>query len=184
MQIDPAPMWHMLLDDLSRGLPAANMALRFHNGLSKVLVETTQRLAARAAGGSPFDTVALSGGCFQNRILFESVAAELRAAGFVVLTHADVPANDGGLALGQAAIGAARLLETARPQERPQTKGRDHVSRHSRLHRQNRRCGEYARDRRYLRRPPADQYLLRRRRRPPGGKLASVTGCWSMSALP
>ena len=53
MQIDPAPMWHMLLDDLSRGLPAANVALRFHNGLSKVLVETTQRLAARAAGGSP-----------------------------------------------------------------------------------------------------------------------------------
>lgn len=118
LQIDPAPMWNMLLDDLSRGLPAANTALRFHHGLSAALVETTKRLAVRAADGSPFDTVALSGGCFQNRILFESVAAELRAAGFVVLTHADVPANDGGLALGQAAIGAARLLETATPQER------------------------------------------------------------------
>ena len=183
MQIDPAPMWNMLLDDLSRGLArgghGAAVSQRLVRGAGRN--DATARRARRRR--SPFDTVALSGGCFQNRILFESVAAELRAAGFAVLTHADVPANDGGLALGQAAIGAARLLETARPQERPK-KGRDHVSRHSRLHRQNRRCGEYARDRRYLRRPPADQYRLHRRRRSPGGKLASATGCWSMSALP
>jgi hydrogenase maturation protein HypF len=68
-------------------------------------------LARRETDTSRFDTVALSGGCFQNRILFERVAVQLRAAGFVVLSHAEVPANDGGLSLGQAAIAAARLLQ-------------------------------------------------------------------------
>jgi hydrogenase maturation protein HypF len=57
-----------------------------------------------------FDTVALSGGCFQNRILFEEVLRRLEQANFRVLSHAEVPMNDGGLALGQAAIGAACLI--------------------------------------------------------------------------
>jgi hydrogenase maturation protein HypF len=58
-----------------------------------------------------FNTIALSGGCFQNRILFEEVAQRLEQQNFTVLTHAQVPANDGGLSLGQAAIGAARLID-------------------------------------------------------------------------
>ena len=111
IEIDASPMWSVLLRDLWERAPASTMALRFHEGLSKALVETTIRLARRGAIGPQFHTVALSGGCFQNRILFESVARELRAAGFAVLAHADVPANDGGLSLGQAAVGAARLLK-------------------------------------------------------------------------
>jgi hydrogenase maturation protein HypF len=55
----------------------------------------------------------LSGGVFQNRILFERVLSLLEAKGFTVLTHSQVPCNDGGLALGQAAIAAARLLQAA-----------------------------------------------------------------------
>ena len=130
MEIDPAPMWNMLLDDLKKNVPAASISLQFHMGLSMALVEATRQLARCGVDRPQFDTVALSGGCFQNRMLFESVAAQLRAAGFAVLTHADVPANDGGLSLGQAAIGAALLLQ-AKP-------GLDHVSRNSRPHRQNR----------------------------------------------
>jgi hydrogenase maturation protein HypF len=111
LELDPAPMWQALLGDLARGIPASTMALRFHNGLAAAVVEAARRLAGRDAGAPLFQTVALCGGSFQNRILFESVKAQLRDAGFAVLTHVEVPANDGGLSLGQAAIGAARLLE-------------------------------------------------------------------------
>ena len=110
LELDPARIWSAILRDLQRDVPACAMAQWFHQGLSQALVETTMRLAQRETGRPRFDTVALSGGCFQNRILFESVAAQLSEAGFVVLAHAEVPANDGGLSLGQAAIGAARLI--------------------------------------------------------------------------
>ncbi|MGA7982294.1 MAG: hypothetical protein WCA32_18990, partial [Chromatiaceae bacterium] len=56
-------------------------------------------------------TVALSGGVFQNRTLFESVSAGLRERRLKVLAHRQVPTNDGGLALGQAAIAIARALD-------------------------------------------------------------------------
>jgi hydrogenase maturation protein HypF len=54
--------------------------------------------------------VALSGGVFQNRIIFERVLTGLQTQGFDVLTHSQVPCNDGGLALGQSLIAAARIL--------------------------------------------------------------------------
>ena len=73
-----------------------------------------EKLAARDdEGRARFETIALSGGCFQNRVLFEEVVGGLERAGFRVLTQAEIPANDGGLALGQAAIGAARLIDAA-----------------------------------------------------------------------
>ena len=57
-------------------------------------------------------TIALSGSVFQNKTLLEEVARRLRAQGFTVLTQRQVPANDGGLSLGQAAIAAAKALTT------------------------------------------------------------------------
>jgi hydrogenase maturation protein HypF len=105
--LDPAPMWKALLAELADGAPRERLAARFHAGLARALADMTGLLAA----DSPFDTVALSGGCFQNRLLFEQTSNRLRDAGFAVLTHAKVPANDGGLALGQAAITAALLIE-------------------------------------------------------------------------
>ena len=74
-------------------------------------------------GGARFDTIALSGGCFQNRVLFEAVVRGLEQEHFRVLSHAQVPANDGGLALGQAAIGAARLIDAAKNCDRSPTRG-------------------------------------------------------------
>ena len=109
--IEPLPLWNAVLDDLRRQTPPGHMAARFHQGLAKVIVEMTLQLARRAHESGPrFDTVALSGGCFQNRILFEGVAQKLRAENFTVLAHGKVPANDGGLSLGQATIAAASLL--------------------------------------------------------------------------
>jgi len=67
------------------------------------------RLAVRVADETGVRTVALSGGCFQNRLLAELVAAGLEAEGLAMLRHRRVPPNDGGLSLGQAAVAAARL---------------------------------------------------------------------------
>ena len=53
--------------------------------------------------------VALTGGCFQNRLLTERAAERLARAGFEVLLHRQVPPNDGGISLGQVAVAAARL---------------------------------------------------------------------------
>jgi hydrogenase maturation protein HypF len=53
-------------------------------------------------------TVALSGGVFQNLLLLSETVARLEGRGFRVLTHRQVPANDGGISLGQAVIAAAR----------------------------------------------------------------------------
>ena len=104
--LDPAPLWRALFIDLAGGVRPSTVARRFHDGLSQALVANCVTLA-RAQGAS---TVALSGGCFQNRLLFETTARALRAAGLDVLSHRLVPANDGGLSLGQAAIAAARLI--------------------------------------------------------------------------
>jgi hydrogenase maturation protein HypF len=109
IEIDPAPMWRAIRDDLRQGVAASAIARCFHLGLANAISEVVARLTDERG----FETVALSGGCFQNRLLFESVHENLREAGYEVLTHADVPANDGGLSLGQAAIGAARLMRTA-----------------------------------------------------------------------
>lgn len=109
--IEPLAMWEAALGDLMRETPRGKMAARFHKGLAKTIVSMVTNLARRDDAGALFDTVALSGGCFQNRILFEQVAQALRAEKFTVLAHKTVPANDGGLALGQAAIAAAKLLK-------------------------------------------------------------------------
>ena len=52
------------------------------------------------------ETVVLSGGVFQNELLLQEATNGLRAAGLQVWTNRDVPTNDGGLSLGQAAIAA------------------------------------------------------------------------------
>jgi len=106
--IEPLAMWKALLGDLILRTPSPVVAARFHKGLARALVAMTTKLAAAS-----FDTVALTGGCFQNRLLLDETRRGLEAAGFMVLSHGRVPAHDGGLALGQAAIGAARLMKAS-----------------------------------------------------------------------
>jgi hydrogenase maturation protein HypF len=84
-EIDWRPMWAAMLRDRGDDVPS-----RFH--------ATLVQIAAAMAGDAP--TVALTGGCFQNRLLLEGVAAAL--AGRRVLVPERAPAGDGGLALGQA----------------------------------------------------------------------------------
>ena len=94
MEIDPAPMWRELLHDLDEDLPPGAIALRFHRGLARALAETAVRLATLDGGPKRYDTVALTGGCFQNSLLLEEVAPRLRGAGFsVLLTPKSPPAT-------------------------------------------------------------------------------------------
>lgn len=105
-RLDPSPMWRALLHDLLRGTSDGEVAARFHHSLAEAVATTCESLAATHG----FRTVALSGGCFQNRLLFEQTAGRLRGAGFAVLAHCRTPCNDGGISLGQAVIAAARQM--------------------------------------------------------------------------
>jgi hydrogenase maturation protein HypF len=109
--VEPLAMWRALLGDLVLSTPTGIIAARFHRGLARALTSMAVKLRGDDDHEARrFGTVALSGGCFQNRVLFEETVRGLRSAGFDVLSHSRVPPNDGGLALGQAAVAAARLL--------------------------------------------------------------------------
>ena len=95
-----------VVEDILAGVGADRIGSRFHATLAEVVVRTCRRLRDR----SGLDRVALSGGVFQNVRLSRLAVDGLGRAGFQVYTHHQVPPNDGGLALGQAAI-AARLRE-------------------------------------------------------------------------
>jgi hydrogenase maturation protein HypF len=106
--IDPAPAWGALLEDRRAGVDAGRIAARFHNGVTRVVCEVCGSLRDERG----LNEVALSGGVWQNVALLQSVIAQLEQAGFIVYTHRLVPANDGGLALGQAAIAAEAAQTT------------------------------------------------------------------------
>ena len=99
--LDWGPLLEAVLEDVRRGVPRSVIAARFHNGLVSAAVSV--------AGAVGEERVALSGGCFQNRLLTERLAAALERAGHTVLLHAQVPPNDGGVSLGQIVVAAARL---------------------------------------------------------------------------
>jgi hydrogenase maturation protein HypF len=89
-----------IADEVARGRPAEEISAIFHNTLAAAIVEVCVRV--RLSDG--LDRVCLSGGTFQNLYLLERTIVELRRRGFAVFLHAQVPANDGGIALGQAVI--------------------------------------------------------------------------------
>ncbi|MBN1122095.1 MAG: carbamoyltransferase HypF [Anaerolineae bacterium] len=97
-------MLNSIVEDARSGRRVSDISAAFHHTLAAISVETAR--LARAKTG--LDTAALSGGVFQNRLLLRLTRDALRAAGFTVLTHRQVPANDGGLSLGQAVIGLHR----------------------------------------------------------------------------
>ena len=88
--------------DLAAGCAIPVIAMKFHNTVATLARDACLKFKSE----SGIDTVALSGGCFQNRLLLAKTYALLEAAGFRVLTHKQVPANDGGISLGQAMIAA------------------------------------------------------------------------------
>ncbi len=103
--IDPAPLFAALLADGRAGLPLGRRAARFHNGVALM----TRAVCRRLRDDHGLSEVVLSGGVWQNVTLLRRALALLRADGFTVYTHRLVPPNDGGLALGQAAVGNYEL---------------------------------------------------------------------------
>lgn len=108
LTLDPGPFWHALLEDIAANRPRDAMARDFHAGLMAGLCALSQRIS-KTLPARP--NVALSGGSFQNRLLFEGMVTRLEALGFRVLTHSILPTNDGGIAFGQALVAAARNLK-------------------------------------------------------------------------
>jgi hydrogenase maturation protein HypF len=96
--IDWGAMILQILEDRAQAVPASTIAARFHTTLAAMIVS-----AARLAG---VERVALSGGCFQNRLLTELTVRGLEGAGFRPYWHQRIPPNDGGIALGQIAAAA------------------------------------------------------------------------------
>jgi hydrogenase maturation protein HypF len=92
-----------LVEDVRRAEAPAVISAKFHNTLAEALLMMAQ--AARES--TRLETVALSGGVFCNRYLANRLVLRLKQEGFTVLWNRDVPSNDGGIALGQAAIAAA-----------------------------------------------------------------------------
>ncbi|MCL4221238.1 MAG: carbamoyltransferase HypF [Phycisphaerales bacterium] len=106
-QIDHRPLLDRLMEGLVRGEPVEELAWVFHDTLARGLAEA----AAAACAHTGLRTVGLTGGVFCNELLTSRICAWLSTTGLEVIMHARIPAGDGGLALGQAGIGATIACE-------------------------------------------------------------------------
>ncbi|MFP4347124.1 MAG: carbamoyltransferase HypF [Desulfococcaceae bacterium] len=103
-EISTRPLIQGIVEDLRSGVSSAVISGRFHNTLIRLFTQLCREIRTETG----LDRVALSGGSFQNAILLEGLIRSLSDEKFNVFTHTRVPANDGGVALGQAWVAAAR----------------------------------------------------------------------------
>jgi hydrogenase maturation protein HypF len=107
-QIHLGPMLTAIVADTQRYVPVGIIGQRFHHTLAEIVRAVCLRIHEK----EELMAVALSGGCWQNRLLLSATLGRLREAGFSVYVHHQVPTNDGGISLGQAVVAAARLVES------------------------------------------------------------------------
>jgi len=102
--VDFSETIRMIVDDLKYSKPAGLIAAKFHN----TIVSVTEKMVDKINLETGLRKVVLSGGTFQNRYLLKNLEIKLRNAGYTVFTQNRIPANDGGIALGQLAVLAKR----------------------------------------------------------------------------
>jgi hydrogenase maturation protein HypF len=107
---DPRPTIRALLEGVAAGTSTPILAARFQETIAAV----TREFVAEVARLTGLRTVVLSGGVFQNQWLASNLVRRLTGDGFEVHTNRMVPANDGGISYGQAAVAAARLASAPR----------------------------------------------------------------------
>jgi len=103
--------WQKLIrsavEDILSGVSPRIISARFHLGLAELIAD----MSCRVRDDRKLNRVVLSGGVFQNMCLLNRAVARLKSASFEVNTHSQLPTNDGGISLGQAAIANARILQ-------------------------------------------------------------------------
>ncbi len=104
--VDHRPLIRAVLADVAAAVPAGEISAKFHNAVARAIVSG----CLRARDLSGLRRVVLSGGVFQNLLLLSRAVALLEEADFDVYLHHQVPCNDGGISLGQAAVANARLI--------------------------------------------------------------------------
>lgn len=115
LQLDAPRMVRHLVEERRGGRPVAELAAGFHEALSQAVVAICERVRDE----HHLARVALSGGAFQNALLLTRTSQLLRSRGFEVFSNCCVPANDGGISLGQALVMAAQSGHLARVVGRP-----------------------------------------------------------------
>jgi hydrogenase maturation protein HypF len=105
MVLDTRPVIAAVVADLLDGVPVAEVGGRFHRTLALAIAE----LATGVRDGTGLTRVCLGGGVFQNDLLLTQAVEGLEAAGFEVFVPREVPAGDGGIALGQVLVAGARV---------------------------------------------------------------------------
>ena len=108
-RILPAPIIRGVAADVGKGLGVPAISAKFHNTLVRMFSDLCESIRRQRG----LDRVVLSGGVFQNARLLTGLIPALASRGFEVYSHRLVPANDGGIALGQALIAAASIAHKA-----------------------------------------------------------------------
>lgn len=103
--LDFGPMLRAILHERRKGVAASEISAKFHNTIAASILEVCRFIR----GQRDLNVVALSGGVFQNELLLRRTVDALRSRHFTVFTNTAVPLNDGGLALGQAAVAVERM---------------------------------------------------------------------------
>ncbi len=105
--VEPEPVLRRVLEEMGKKEDPGKIAARFHHGVARMAAGVCEKIREQSGVGE----VALSGGVFQNFFLLSRLKGILEEKGFRVYVHQQVPTNDGGISLGQAALGLRRMRD-------------------------------------------------------------------------